>query len=1288
MARKTSPPERGKKTPAKTSAPEARSGREPGDPQPPSFPVVAVGASAGGLEAFRELFAALPATTGMAFVLIQHLDPRHKSLLPEILRRTSTMPVTEVTDGMRVEPNHVFVMPPNVRMTISDRILGLVPRETERHHLPIDRFFFSLAADQKSRAIGIVLSGTDEDGTEGSRAIKAAGGMTFAQDEESAQFETMPRSAVEKGSVDLVLPPAKIAAELMRLAAHPLHPPINARDLATATERPGLEIKKEDLEEILAMMRKSFKADFSQYKLPTLRRRVLRRMAMQKRETVEEYRDYLEAHGDEIELLYRDILIGVTSFFRDSERFKILKSAVFPEILKRRAPDDPIRVWVPACSTGEEAYSMAIALTEFLGENASRTAVQVFATDINEKSLEKGRAGLYGEHVAENVSAERLGNFFVKSSGGYTISKRIRELVIFAPQDLIKDPPFSKIDLLSCCNLLIYLEPELHKRVIPLLHYSLRPSGFLMLGTSEGIGPFTDHFEVIDNKYKIYRKNWSSARPIITTPPERESAPRIAARPIAAGDPQKEASRLLLARFAPAGAIVDEGLEIIQFHGDAGPFLSPAAGAVSFNLFKMVREELLNDLRAAVQKAKKQLVPIRKEHIRFSERNQSRLVNLEVVPYRAGERRYFLVLFEESQPRTKAEPKRERASKSSPGASRKTVQLTQELEAMKDYVRSIMEEHERIESDVHAASEELQSSNEELQSTNEELETAKEEVQSANEELTTLNEELGNQNRELIQLGDDMSNLLGSVDIAIVIVDGDLRIRRLNKTAEKKLNLITTDVGRPITDLRLPVDLPDVEPLIREVMSTLTMTEHQVQDTEGRWHSLRIRPYRTIRNVIDGVVMTLVDIEDLRRSLGDEKEARERAEAAETRWSLLAEASLLLSSIDYETTLKAVAELATPRFAEWVTVDIAEEDGAIRHLAISHAIPAKTDLVTQLRDLSGAGDETSFGSRMVLQTGQAEFLPVVGEDVASLSKRDPRWFRLARALDVRSLICVPLTARGKTLGSITFAASGKMRPYEHADFRLAQELGRRAGLAIDNAQLFKAAGDANRFKDDFLATLSHELRTPMTAVLGWTQLLQLGQLDEETQRRAVDTIEISTKIQLHLIEDLLDISRVTTGKMRLELVAQPLRPVLEAALETVRPAAEAKRIRIERRFDAVDAVVAGDPIRLEQVFWNLLINAVKFTPPESEVVIELDKEDSFARIRVRDTGEGIAPNFLPHVFERFRQDDRVGRDLRKGLGLGLAIARQLVEMHGGTIEAASPGTGQGSTFTVKLPLVG
>lgn len=1097
------------------------------------FPIVGIGASAGGLEAFTKLLKNLPTNTGMAFVLVQHLSPQYESFLAEILSKVTAMPVLEVRNGTRVEPNCIYVIPPNVSMGISEGILRLLPRPTqERPHLPVDYFFRSLAVDQGNDAIGVVLSGTGSDGAEGLKFIKGEGGITFAQAPESAKFGGMPQRAILVDHVDFILAPDAIGRELSKISKHPY---LLEQGLTQKESAKRIEHDKETVDKILGLTKASTGVDFTQYKRTTIHRRIMRRMVVHKVDRVSNYLAILKGDKSEPTALLNDILINVTAFFRDRDVFEKLRSVVFPALLKNRKKGDPIRVWVPGCATGEEVYSIAILLLEFLGDRLTQFPVQIFGSDLSETCIAKARAGRYMEGISEHVPKELLNRYFVKSDKGYLVAKAVRDLCVFARQDVANDPPFSRLDIVSCRNVMIYLEPVLQRKVLTMFSYALKPKGFLVLGHSETPNLASTLFSPVEKKEKIYSVNPSTAqaRPIFTTIPQildtHPQTVKLASAHFNFDPIEKETDQMIVNHFAPPCVVINDQLEVVQFRGDTTRFLVNQSRRPSFNILKMAREGLAPALKTLIETVKSK-GKAKSGEIRFRGEQALCSVVLEAIALRSAKGCYF-ILFKEgpvslSQPDNQT-PEEVKSSKGSKGSKAsvereksRAAQLARELAETKAYLESMNRDLESTNQDLQSANEEVLSANEELQSANEELETAKEELQSGNEELTTVNDELQSRNAELDRLNNDLINLLGSIEIPILMIGKDGRVRKITPAAQRALSLQVGDVGRPIREIKsnfevLGLDL-DLEKSVSDVIETMAVSETEIQDRSKRWFRLQVRPYRTLDNRIDGAVVALIDIDALKRSLVEIEHARAEAESA-----------------------RASAE----------------------------------------------------------------------------------------------------------------------------------------------------AG--NRAKDLFLATLSHELRTPLTTILSYSQLLRLGKLSPEATKKGVLMIEQSAQAQAQLINDLLDVSRIMMGKLALDVQDVDPVSVLHAAVESVRPLAERKSLKIQEKVLEKNVRVRGDLVRLKQVFLNLLTNAIKFSHSGGKIELSVDRvghsDSEFVRIQVRDFGKGISPKFLPHLFDRFSQADSSSTRVHGGMGLGLAIVKSLVEAQGGTVTAESEGEGNGATFIVMLP---
>lgn len=839
------------------------------------FPVVGIGASAGGLEAFDQLLSALRPDTGMAFVLVQHLDPLHESLLPELLARHTPMPVVSVRDSLKVEPDHVYVIPPNTNMELNDGTLRLSHREPGLH-LPIDIFFRSLASAQGSRAIGVVLSGNASDGSIGVRAIKAECGLTFAQSEGTARFGAMPRNAVATGAIDFVLDPADIARELNTIAIHPFLIPSRDGDSSSETLPQG----DDELRRIFALLQGATKVDFSRYKATTVRRRIGRRMMVLRVETMAEYARRIEESSAELRELYKDLLISVTSFFRDPECFDALTRLLLVGTLARRnESDQPVRVWVPGCSTGEEVYSVAICLFEALQDHQPPVPLQLFGTDISEIALDRARRGSYPPSIEESIQPERLARFFSKVDNGYQINKVVREACVFARHDVTKDAPFSNLDLVSCRNLLIYLDQTAQRHVLPVFHYALKPTGLLMLGSAESVGAASDLFVPVDQQHKIYGRKAVPPRLSLDLGVNGlNNSDAHAPAGASALELQKRLERVIQSKYSPDAVLVNSEFQIVQFRGHTSPYLDPSPGHASLNVLRMAKESLVLPLRRAIETAAETNAPSRETDVEIEKAGDRERITMEVTPIPGvdADERYFLVVFtaEKSSRNLPADA----SDSASLSADEELAKLQRELHETREYLRNLSERYEAHAEDLQSANEEARSANEELQSTNEELRTTKEELQSANEELTTINDELQSRNQELHGTNSDLQNLLGAVTIPILMVDSDLRVRRFNKAAGKLLELGPVDIGRPVGHIRGHLETPHLEQQVRNVIATLNASSEELQDREGHWYALNIRPYRTVDDRITGAVVTLQDIDPLKRGLQAAVEARDYAE--------------------------------------------------------------------------------------------------------------------------------------------------------------------------------------------------------------------------------------------------------------------------------------------------------------------------------------------------------------------------------------------------------------------------
>lgn len=819
----------------------------------PSF-YVGIGASAGGLRAFEELLKHLSPATGMTFIFVSHLSTKHKSLLSEILKRMTKLTVSEVVHGTKALSNQLYVLPPNKSLTIENGILKLKKRDaSERPHLPINRFFESLALDQGNRAISVVLSGTGEDGARGSLAIKSCGGVSFAQTPDSAQFVSMPESTITIDHVDFILKPKEIALRLHKIS--------KMADLVLKDD--ASDTKSKDFVKIVQLLKQVSGTDFGQYKPTTIRRRIERRMLLQKMESLSDYLKFLTQNETERYELMNDVLINVTYFFREPESLDHLKKVIIPSVIKNKDAELPLRIWIAGCSTGEEAYSVAIIVSEIMKGNANQDTVQIFATDLSEKCIDKARLGKFSSIIEETVSRERLSKFFNKIETGYRISKSVRDLCIFAKHDLGRNPSYSKMDIISCKNLLIYLGQDLQTKVIENFHYSLNKHGYLCLGTSETVGQSSHLFTMVEPKFKIYGPKGISKMnskshmgpdlvaiervPFKVLPPKNRTTTTF--------DLNMEADRAIISRYSPPSVVINAKLEILLFRGRTEAFLSHKHGEATLNLLRLTKENLSAHIKKAFEKVKNKDHSVREEFILMPDGSK---ISFEIIPLKflAGERCYLVVFENDTEGKSKKSPKTKSFTQSTA-----MNELREELSSVKDNLQAMIQDFENANQDLQSANEEIVSSNEELQSTNEELETSKEELQSTNEELSTVNQELHERNIELLTLNNDLLNVLNSVQIPILIVGNDHKIRRYTPSASKVFNLIPTDLGRPLSHITSSViDTNVLGPMVSEVIGSAVIQEKEIKTKKGLGLIIRVRPYKTEEQKIEGVVISFHEV--------------------------------------------------------------------------------------------------------------------------------------------------------------------------------------------------------------------------------------------------------------------------------------------------------------------------------------------------------------------------------------------------------------------------------------------
>jgi two-component system CheB/CheR fusion protein len=1198
------------------------------------FPVVGIGASAGGVEAYIELLSELAPDTGMAFVLVPHLSADFETHLVEILARHTSMPVSEVRADLEPEINHVYIIPKNARLTIAERKFQLHARLSS-DRLPIDHFFRSLGAHQKNRAIGVILSGMDADGALGLKAIKGEGGITIVQSPESAKFGEMPRQGIAADHVDLILPPGKIGLELAQLALRFSHPELLPLEEGDAPPKEGSHFTR-----ILTLLRGVSGIEFQNYKSTTLLRRIARRMLLKGTHTLGDYVKLLQTQHQELSDLQEDVLINVTRFFRDPEVFDALKQDLFQRLFEGRRPQQPVRIWVAGCSSGEEVYSLAICLFEFFSNHSIDAPIQIFGTDASEHSVEKARLGIYPETITAEVSPERLNRFFVKFDHSYQISKRIRDMCIFAHQNLCSDPPFSRLDLVSCRNVLIYLGAKAQKTVLLSLNYALRSGGYLLLGSSESILQHADLFTLSEQKHKFYLKVGTATPPVdLARPlPGREStAPsdRVLIGANAAWtevDLQRAADRIVLARHGPAGVVINDKMEVLQVRGHTAPYLQYAPGIPTLNLLRMARSEVAFTLRDAVQRAIAEDIPINVEGIPMCDTDATHDLTVEVLPIHSPfpKTRCYVILFL-PQPARIAELKPTQADVPRVSGSeqdhQEIIRVREDLSSTREYLQSLIEEREARNQEVTSAYEEIQSANEELQSANEELETAKEELQSTNEELETLNDELRTGNIALLEATNDVSNLLTSVNIPVVMLGGDLSIRRFTPPAEKLMHLRPSDVGRRIGEIRLNLKIDDIEPLLQEVLDTLGTQEIEVQDKNERWHLMRIRPYRTAENKIDGVVLVVVDIDQIRRGEQAVRRARDLAQ------SVIEAVQVSLVVLDDELRVKT----ANPAFRALSGMPYAEIQGR-----------SFSDLVSLLWDMEGTrplvqnlrDTGTPFEIECEVGPNRAQIFCVTGRAVQ---------LEGARALLI-------------TVDDITLRRQAELLTQRESERLAGQVKTTEEQLQRTEEELRSLAASLFTSHEEERRRVARELHDDISQQLAMlaNDVEQLRQRIPDEEAEVRDRLEALREAAAALSDELRRISHALHPSILDDLgLPTALRSLVAEFSEREHMPSNFTHRNVP---SGLSHEVAGTLYRISQ---EALRNVAKHAG-RTHVRVSLIGTDSVLRLSIKDLGEGFDPS--------------------DGRGLGLISMEERARLVAGTFRISSA-LGEGTTVQVEVPLV-
>jgi two-component system CheB/CheR fusion protein len=1189
----------------------------------------------------------------MAFVLVQHLEPKHKSMLADILSRQTSLSIVEATNDIAIEKNHIYVIPPNANISISKNKLRITKRgrRFSEKHLPINSFLISLANEKKEKAISVILSGTGADGSEGTKAVKTGGGITFAQNEDTAAYYTMPYNAVKTGAVDFVLSPKDIAAKLYGVSKNPSK---------TSRQIPPIRSEKsaDYLANIFELLKTKTGVDFTHYRRTTISRRLERRMSYYKLSNYKFYYEKLKSDPSELDTLYKDLLISVTSFFRDPASFTALRKKILSLLVKNRSAKEPVRVWVPGCSTGQEVYSLAITIYDFLEEMRLKIPVQVFGTDLNDALISRARSGVYPKAAVSGVPHSYLERYFTKAGvDNYRINKNIRDFCVFARHNVIKDPPLSKMDIVSFRNVMIYLEPFLQKKVINMLLYALKPGGFIILGQSESLGAFPDLFHLVDDRHKIYSKVSSAkkARLEIETDAHLEKNDVSGwidnmnkrtdnmAKPLEkhAGF-EREVDELFLSKYRPAGVLVNEALEVVQTRGDTSLYIKMTPGKASLNILNIVRDELKIELYEVIHKAKRESRSISKEDIQIKFLNKYYAIDFEVTPARIENEDYSLIMFEQAQ----NVPENDSGIGAVPGKAvnvKEINRMRQELRSTKTFLHSVIAEKENNNEELRAAIEEVQSSNEELQTLNEEIETGKEELESTNEELVTLNEELQNRNLELIQTNSDLSNLITNISLPVVILDKNLRIRRLTPLTKNVMNVVQSDVGRPVSQIKLKVDMPDLEKLVNSVIRNSKTTEREAVDIRGRWYSVRISPYVGPDNRNDGAVVTFIDItalrqiqEDLRRSLDYSQGIVETMN--EPLVVLDKDMHIVSANANFYKTFRVIkSETENKRIykignGQW-------------------NIPALRKLLEDILP-----DKTSFNNYEVTHD-----FPGIGNRTISLNAR-----QILDESKKKKLILLAML----DITRIKMAEQSLKR--DNDTFRRLVE--ERSDALLHSQQEVDAL---KRLSDlgEIAATVAHELRNPLAAIN--TAVYNLQRKTHDTGLAGhFDTITKKIAESSTIINNLLRFSNTKLPTYDTVHIYD----VIKECMELEKQKHIKQNTRVVGVFEPLKKVsMDADPVQIRELVTNIIDNAYDAIPENGviEVIGKTDKQH--LRLSIKDNGTGIDKENMEKLFRPFFSTKA------KGTGLGLAVCLQIARLHNGTIEVNSK-KGKGSTFTITLPL--
>ncbi len=1244
------------------------------------FSVVAIGASSGGLEAITLLLQNLSPNTGMAYIVVVHLSPDNKSMLTSLLSKVTDMTVQDIHDLEKMQPNNVYVIPYNNDIEVKNGYIKLVPRSKGGAAISIDILFSSLAETHKENVIGIVLSGSANDGTRGLKEIKDAGGITFAQDD-SAKFTSMPHSAIAEGVVDFILSPKDIATELTWISKHPLV----KRDAIKHAPEDEIENNNPDLQLILGLLHKRNNVNFSHYKMNTIKRRLLRRMILHKIKTIDQYAQLLVKDTSEVDLLYQDLLISVTEFFRDSEAFLALKKTILPRLLKTKAEGETLRIWVAACATGEEVYSIAMILHEIQQNKTNKIPFQIFASDLSSDAIGFARNGEYSINQLKNISPKQRQLFFTKTKDKYHILKSLRDVCVFAHHNILNDPPFSRMDFISCRNFLIYLDTSAQKKAISTFHYALNEGGYLMLGKSETIGSSAQLFSVTNKKLKFYsrKKNSSTQRnPDIITRITQVNSPIInTITPkktliSANGNLGNAFDNVLLAQYVPASVIINYDLEILQFKGQTALYLQNSSGKASFNILKMAHLDIIFELRNAIHNAIKTNQAVRKMGIEMSrdvEKNIAQIVNIEVAPLKVeGEEPLLIIVFMGQQIDLPEYPQFG-AKNNSIAKDRRIKKLEEELMSERADMRSITHDQEAANEELQSANEKIISSNEELQSLNEELETSKEEIEATNEELITSNQELHIRIQQIEELYTYYEGIISTVHEPVLILDKNIRIISANKSFCKVFHVIEDEIIGIIL-YKLGTSQWNL-PRLRELLEEIVQKNNRFHDFEVEQtfpiigqKTLLLNAHRIVQESKNEefIVLTIADITEVKR-LAIELEVKQKRE-------------LELRLENKKQAIKAIEE-SNIRYNK-----------LLMHSPFALALIQGEDLIITLscngiKEMWGKGKQIE--GRPLL-----EILPEIKNSLFLTHINNAYKTGIAHQEDE---IPLSLSRNGK-MENVYFKFV--YQPYYESDATIsgvviiAEEVTSHVTIknelieAKNNAEIkTQIAQNAVKAKQQFLSNMSHEIRTPMNAIIGFTNAMLKTNLDN-SQKEYLDAIKISGDDLVILINDILDLAKVDFGKMIFEQMPFNLSIKIDTVFQMFEAKAKEKNIKLIKIFDEnIPTILIGDSLRLRQIMLNLLSNAIKFTN-KGEIIMATqllneDEEKVTIELKLTDTGIGIPDNKLEHIFNNFEQAHTETSSSYVGTGLGLAIVKQLVEGQGGTIIVNSQ-LGKGSTFGFVL----